>query len=477
MVSKAEEASAEYSLVVYSSAHISYWSRHVRDLQTDIGEKNYLFLEKVGWIGHYKKNGKIYEGQKIIKDEPETFYLALIKKSGSKAAEHLAHFKIAPQGDVTGAIGQNHFEKTAEQLIAFEAARSGFGIFSKRNTNTFSDRYLKEKGGYYTINPSEDAAEIIQFCGDKKYVLPLLLGAYMMGTYPKEDINKLTIPSFKKNRNPTFEEEEEGRRAKDNFLNIFNQKIFYGTSGASSVPSLFIAGLNEAFRLWGNFKISGLNEYIDSILQKDNPYKVFNKEKKTYEITDPNNSDKWENHTKKQWEEILALWENHMAAVSEKKSVTTEDFEKAHQNFVGNLSQINSVASFIAKAVGIDPVPLGPILPDLNKPNDYYRAFLWPPFALSTQDPYHFGSEMFRKMYEYVRENLGIDFSQVSLLGPTLKPVFPGNYHEKFCERELQKAKLLGNHLGEPDTSNYRVLLPEEYFMIMQHHHGPQTEH
>jgi hypothetical protein len=476
MVNKAEEASAEYSLMLFSSALIPYWSKPVRELQTEIGEKNYLFLEKVGWIGHYKKNGKIYEGQKIIKDEPETFYLALIKKSGSKT-EHVAHFKIAPQGDVTGAIGQNHFRETAEQLIAFEAARSGFGIFSPKNRESFSDNYLIKKESYCNINPSEEAAEIIQFCGDKKYVLLLLLGAYMIGTYPKEDIEKLTIPSFRQSRTPTSDDTQESELAKNHFLNIFKQRIFYGTSGASSAPSLFITGLNEAFRLWGKFKIGGLNEYIDSILQKDNPYKVFDKEKKTYEINDPTNSDKWENHTKKQWEEILALWENHMAAVSEKKSVTTEDFEKAHQNFVGNLSQINSVASFIAKAVGIDPVPLGPILPDLNKPNDYYRAFLWPPFALSTQDPYHFGSEMFRKMYEYVREELGIDFSQVSLLGPTLKPVFLDGHEKAFCERELQKAKLLGDHLGEPATSNYRVHLPEEYFMIMQHHQGKQTDH
>ena len=479
MVTSAKEASAEYSLVLYSSAQISYWSRHVRDLQTEIGEKNYLFLEKVGWIVHYKNNGKIYEGQKIIKDEPETFYLVLIKKINGKW-EHVAHFKIAPQGDVTSAIGQNHFQRTAEQLIAQEAARSGFGIFSERNTNTFSDRYLKEKGGYYTINPSENAAEIIQFCGDKKYVLALLLGAYMLATY--EDIEKLILPSFIK-KDPTPQEITEGEQAKKHFLNIFKQRIFYGTSGASSVPSFFISGLNRAFGLWGKFKTYGLKDYIDDIIQTDNPYKIFqgfdevDKEKKLYEITDTENSDKWEKNTKAQWEKILALWEEHMETVSQQDSVTTGDLKKAHQTFVGTLSQIDSVASFIAEVVGSDPPPLGPIVEDLNKLGEYYRAFLWPPFALPTQAPYHFGSEMFRRMFEFSRDEVGIDFSQVRLLGPTLRPVFPDGHEERFCEEELGKAKFLRNYLGDPEegaiTSNYRSHVPLE-MLIAQQFYSPE---
>ena len=462
MVTSAEEASAEYSLMLFSSAHISYWSKPVRELQRAISEKNYLFLEKANWLHHYKDTNRIYPGQNIIIDDPETFYLALIKKANGKR-EHVAHFKIAPQGEVTSGIGQNHFQRTAEQLIGQEAARSGFGIFSKRNTNTFSGRYLKEQGGYYTINPSEDAAEIIQFCGDKKYVLALLLGAYMLGTY--EDIEKLILPSFIK-KDPTEQERAEGEQAKNHFLNIFKQRIFYGTSGASSAPSLFINGLNAAFRLWGKFKTYGLNEYIYNIIQADNPYKVFNEEKETYEITDSNNSDKWENNTKAQWEKILALWENHMETVSERDSVTTEDLKKAHQTFVDNLSQINSVALFIAKVVGIDPVPLGSIVEDLNEPGEYYRAFLWPPFAFSTQAPYHFFSEMFRRMYALSRDELGIDFSQVKLLGPNLNPVFPDGYEKRFCEEELGKAACLRDYLGDPEegviTSNYRSDLPLE---------------
>ena len=383
MVTSAEEASAEYSLMLFSSAHISYWSKPVRELQRAISEKNYLFLEKANWLHHYKDTNRIYPGQNIIIDDPETFYLALIKKANGKR-EHVAHFKIAPQGEVTSGIGQNHFQRTAEQLIGQEAARSGFGIFSKRNTNTFSDRYLKEKGGYYTINPSEDAAEIIQFCGDKKYVLALLLGAYMLGTY--EDIEKLILPSFIK-KDPTEQERAEGEQAKNHFLNIFKQRIFYGTSGASSVPSFFISGLNRAFELWGKFRIYGLNEFICDIIQLDNPYKVnvFNKETKKFEINDiidQDKSDQWERNTTEQWKKIFALWENHMTTASERGSVTIEDLRQEHQTFVGNLSQIDSVASFVAEVVGSDPPPLGPIVEDLNKPGEYYRAFLWPPFGV-----------------------------------------------------------------------------------------------
>ena len=80
MVSSAEEGLPEYSLVLYSSAHTSYWSKTFRDLQREISEKNYLFLEKVGWRHHYRP----YEGMKVIQDQQETFYLALIKKQGRK---------------------------------------------------------------------------------------------------------------------------------------------------------------------------------------------------------------------------------------------------------------------------------------------------------------------------------------------------------------------------------------------------------
>jgi hypothetical protein len=462
MVSSIGEGSAEHSLVLYSSAHTSYWPKLSRDLQIAISEKNYLFLQKVGWISHYKS----YKGMNVIQDQPETFYLALIKKQGGKT-EHVAHFKIAPKGEVTEAIAENHFKAAAEQLITFEAARSGFAIFSPNNREDNKDyqNYLLKKKGYYSINNSKDAAEIIQFCGDKKYVLPLLLGIYMIGTYPKESIQNLRIPVFRKNRTPSREEMEEGEQAKDNFLNIFKQRIFYGTSGASSAPHLFITGLNKAFNLWEQFKTDGLSDYINTIIQKNNPY----------ETDDLENRDKWEEHTKKLWKETLNLWESHMRKVTEKKTRTKEDFKEAHHNFIQNISQINSVASFIAEVVGIDPFSLGPILSDLNQPEDYYRAFLWPPFALSTKEPYHFGAEMFKQIYEYVHKELSIDFSQVHLVGPTLKPVFPEGYHESFCRQQLDQAESLKDHLtlpveGASHISNYRVNLSPEVEMAMNYH-------
>lgn len=470
MVTSAGEASAEYSLMLFSSAHISYWSKPVRELQTDIGEKNYLFLEKVKWLRHYKETHNIYAGQKIIIDDPETFYLALIKKTNGKW-EHVAHFKIAPQGEVTSAIGKNHFQQNAEQLIAREAARLGFGIFSKKNTHTFSDGYLEEKEGYYTINPSGDAAEIIQFCGDKTYVAALLLGAYMIGTC--EDTEKLMLPSFIK-KNATEQERREGQQAQNHFLNIFKQRIFYGTSRASSAPSFFISGLNKAFKLCEKFRPRGLDEFIYDIIQLDNPYKVnvFNPKTKKFEITeiiDQDKSDAWEKHTNAQWEKIFALWENHMATASERGSVTKEELRQEHRTFVDKLSQIDTIASFIAEVVGSDPPPLGPIVEDLDKPDDYYRAFLWPPFAFPTRAPYHFFSEMFRRMFEFSRDEVGIDFSQVQLLGPTLKPVFPNNYEAEFCRKQLEQAERLRDYLGDPEegliSSYYHSNLPFEMLM------------
>jgi hypothetical protein len=478
MISKAEEASAEYSLMLFSSAHISYWSQEsLKGLQRRISERNYRFLKRLGWLRH----STIYEGQKIVKDAPGTYYLALIKGKEEGKREEVAHFKIVPKSKqgvgVTSGLIERHFEIAAEQLIAQEAARSAFALFSPTNTETFSDKYLiKEEGGYYTINPSEDAAEIIQFCGAPEDVVALLLGLGLIGAYPKTDeaIEKLSSP-FKKNDNFTLEDQE-------NFLNIFRQRIFYGTSGASSIPFFFIQGLNEAYRLcFVDCDPNGLNSYMSEIIKKNNPYRAFNEETETYEPTDFNNCEKWERNTHNQWSNIYSLWQERMKDIIKNKENIS--YEAAHNAFVRKFSQKTTVASLIAEAVGFDPLPLGPIVMDLDevKEPEFFRSHLWSPYALSTQGPYHFGAEMVIRMSDYVLKNRGIDISQVRLFGPTFKTVFPKGYEEEFWKRQLRESKLLRDHLNESEEGNdsfYRVNLikpPPEALMAINHYR-PQND-
>jgi len=80
-------------------------------------------------------------------------------------------------------------------------------------------------------------------------------------------------------------------------------------------------------------------------------------------------------------------------------------------------------------------------------------------------------------MFEFSRDEVGIDFSQVKLLGPTLKPVFPNNHEAEFCRKELEQAERLRDYLGDPEegfiSSYYRSNLPLE-MIIARDFYSPE---
>ena len=107
------------------------------------------------------------------------------------------------------------------------------------------------------------------------------------------------------------------------------------------------------------------------------------------------------------------------------------------QGFYG--TAIPDIISWVADAIGVEPLHLGPFVADANHTGaPPYRASFWPPY--STLNPW--GSIMFAQMVKSMENQLNIDFStQVEILGPNGEPLFPENYHERFCSTQLCKAQ------------------------------------
>ena len=107
------------------------------------------------------------------------------------------------------------------------------------------------------------------------------------------------------------------------------------------------------------------------------------------------------------------------------------------QGFYG--TAIPDIISWVADAIGVEPLHLGPFVPDVNHTGaPPYRASFWPPY--STLNPW--GSIMFAQMVKSMENQLSIDFStQVEILGPNGEPLFPYGYHEEFCYTQLYQAQ------------------------------------
>jgi hypothetical protein len=455
MISKAEEvaktASAEYELMLFSSDAVQLFpdNHPSTSLQQQVIKQNARHLRLLGWDKHYQ----FHDGpSKGVIDKEGTLYLALIKKNQNGQKVPVAQCKIAPAGEVLLSMAKNHFETAAEQLVDNNITKAVLALFSGNHHENDDD--VIETNGVNGINPLKKGGELIQFFGDPKehpeYAILLLLGAYLIGTYPEENIEQLTMPSFQRMKTPTKENDDKVERAKQFIKNIFKLKFFYGTSETSSIPLFFIEGLHESFRLCcEEFAPNGLDRYMSRLIQKNNPYKIFDKtqsgKKKQYKIIDGTNSTRWETHTQRRWREIYTLWQSHM----KKSTNKSNDPKAAHDEFIRKVSEKTSISDFVSKIVGIDPIPLGPNVLDPNLdsehpyPLDSYQLCLYPPFAVSD----HFGSKMFMEMCRYLEEGFGIQFSQVPLVNASLQRFFPDGYEEAAYEKELNQARELENHL------------------------------
>lgn len=463
MISSAEEvakrASAEYELMLFSSDAVQLFpdNHPSTRLQQQVITQNARHLRLLGWDKHYQ----FHDGpSKGVIDKEGTLYLALIKKNQNGEKVPVAQCKIAPAGEVTTGMAKNHFETAAEQLVDNNITKTVLALFSGNHHENDDD--VIETNGVNEINPLKKGGELIQFFGDPKehpeYAILLLLGAYLIGTYPEENIEQLKMPSFQRMRNPTQEDRNKVEQAKQLIKNIFKLKFFYGISETSSIPLFFIEGLHEAFKLCCvEFAPSGLDRFMSRLIQKNNPYKILDKsqsgKKGHYKIINSRNSIKWEAHTQRRWREIYTLWQSHMKESTKKSN----DPKAAHDEFVRKVSEKTSISDFVSKIVGIDPIPLGPNVLDPNLdsehpyPLDSYQLCLYPPFAVpvqdSVEDPHHFGSKMFMEMCRYLEKEFGIQFSEVPLVNASLQRFFPDGYEKAVYEKELNQAKKLEDYL------------------------------
>ncbi len=453
----AKTALAEYELMLFSSDAVQLFpDNHLStSLQQQVIKQNARHLRLLGWDKHYK----FHDGpSKGVIDKEGTLYLALIKNQNGQKVP-VAQCKIAPAGEVMLSMAKNHFEIAAEQLVDNNITKTVLALFSGNHHENDDD--VIETNGVNGINPLKKGGELIQFFGDPKehpeYAVLLLLGTYLIGTYPEQKIEQLTMPSFQKVKNPTPENSDKVKRAKQFIKNTFKLNFFYGTSETGSIPLFFIQGLNEAYRLCSGYHPIGFDSYMNDIIQKNNPYKILeesrNRKGRKYKIIDRTNSGKWEAHTRRRWSEIYILWQSHMKESIKKRN----DPEAAHDEFIRKVSEKTSVSDFVSKIVGIDPIPLGPNVLDPNLdsehpyPLDSYQLCLYPPFAVpvqdSVEDQHHFGSKMFMKMCRYLEEGFGIQFSEVPLVNASLQRFFPDGYEKEFYKTELNQARKLEDHL------------------------------
>jgi hypothetical protein len=208
--------SKRFSLRLFSSAQV--FCPEEDQILTSIARRNFAFLKARKWLHHYE----IYEEALILKDPPQTYYMAFIEQTESWS-KPLAHFKIAPGGYVTNSIAKNH-ASIRESLIDISSAEEALSFLlgsPQRYIQMESIEGGENEFRYPVIRNDSDLAEIIQFCGDLLYVLPLLLGAYMIGAFPNQLIGSLGLNSY-----PYLEK-------------IFRKVAFYGTSTVN--VSSFIA--------------------------------------------------------------------------------------------------------------------------------------------------------------------------------------------------------------------------------------------
>jgi hypothetical protein len=205
----------QFSLRLFSSSQVL--SQEEDKILANIARKNFAFLKHKKWLHYYET----HEGAMIIKDPPSTYYLAFIKDNGL-TRKPLAHFKIAPGGYVTNSIAKNHAQN-CEHLIDIHSAEEVLSILFGSPQGFIQMESIEVAGKefhYPLIRNDYNIAEIIQFCGELPFLLPLLLSAYMIAAFPNQAIRSLGLSSF-----PYLEK-------------VFRTAAFYGTSAISISSSL-----------------------------------------------------------------------------------------------------------------------------------------------------------------------------------------------------------------------------------------------
>ena len=324
-----------FSLRLFSSSQVL--SQEEDKILATIARKNLDFLKHKKWL-HYHET---HEGTMIIKDPPSTYYLAFIEGNGL-TRKPLAHFKIAPGGYVTNSIAKNHAQN-CEHLIDIHSAEEALSILfgSPQGFIQMESIEVAEKEFRYPLIRNDyNIAEIIQFCGELPFVLPLLLSAYMIAAFPNQAIRSLGLSSF-----PYLEE-------------VFRTEAFYGTSAIN-------------------------------------------------------------------------------------------------------------ISSYLAEAISIEPLHLGPLLDDINsKVAPPYRVSFWPPYATC----YPWGAIMFKQMIQAMQRKLQVDFANdIEIQGPHGKPIFERGYHEQFCADQLSLANKLETTLNESvEDNSCHLLIASPYRSIMR---------
>ncbi|MFN7872764.1 MAG: hypothetical protein ACK5QQ_11310 [Cyanobacteriota bacterium] len=204
-----------FSLRLFSSSQVL--SQDEDKILASIARKNFAFLKHKKWLHYYET----HEEAMIIKDPPQTYYLAFIEDNGL-ARKQLAHFKIAPGGYVTNSIAKNHAQN-CEHLIDLQTAEEVLSILFGSPQGFIQMESIEGAGKefhYPLIRNDSSIAEIIQFCGELPFALPLLLSAHMIATFPNQAIGSLGL-----NRYPYLKK-------------IFRTAAFYGTSAINISSSL-----------------------------------------------------------------------------------------------------------------------------------------------------------------------------------------------------------------------------------------------
>lgn len=225
--------SKSFSVRLFSSSQV--FSKEEDKILADIARRNYAFLKYKKWIHYYE----IHKEAMILKDPPQTYYMALIEDNGFRR-KALAHCKIAPGGYVTNSIAKNH-ARNCQHLIDMHSAEDALSILLGSPQGYIQMESIKDSGkefNYPVIRSDSNIAEIIQFCGEPPFVLPFLLSLYMIADFPWQAIASLGLDGY-----PYLED-------------IFRNVAFYGTSVLSissrlaevvSVEPLHLGPLLEDF--------------------------------------------------------------------------------------------------------------------------------------------------------------------------------------------------------------------------------------
>ncbi len=500
------KAQAKLSLVVFSPEVVQ--DLKISDpfyIQIQAIARNHDNLALCEWVGHYIRQDGYARG---IKDEEGTLYLVLFEGEGNER-KIVGHCKIVPPGveTVTASIAKDSFKKSARQLIDPDTAKRVLAI---RSGNHENEEDITEKDGVYGINSSKlRGGELIQFFGGPREGFIFLLFCYLMTTFPKEKIQDLNMPTFQRT-GQTQEREQAIKEAEEHIKTFFRDTDFFlTTTWADGIPTLFIKGLDKAFKLCSSHTPDGLTNYMDEMIQAENPYKKkappIEKSNKYHQLAlsilnqygsfhSADLSLKWEKHTQELWKAIYTAWQTHM-----NKAENQRYPEKAHKAFITEVSEQLNGFSEVAKANGLI-IPIGPQVPDFDPEDQNFdptdpkqfrsiQTAVLPPLTAEIPnffeypyESYNLGAVTWTDMCRDIKKKFDIDVSEISFLNANLKTLLPEGYLEEFHQAQMKEAMEIKNHLSKHapvqqgsktnpvKTSLYRVPLPPPHMYDYNQH-------